>query len=170
MRIIKVLILCIVLLGGLWIGNAIPVSDQREMMETLRTIASIVFGVIGAWIALVYPRALEELLKRDGTVTSEEDNIKRLLRPLLYSTGVLAYTLAFDFVFLATKGLSLSPSSVIFLRRLSFCSVAGTTLLQLWALALTLGPTDAVRQELRRLRERREYLKSLRSRIGKDDP
>lgn len=171
MKVAKILVPAAVMVWAFWVGRAIPVSSQHEILDPLRAIASIVFGVVGAWIALVYPRALEELLTKNEPTNAQEENLSRLLRPLYYSTVVLALALAFDFVSPVIRHFGFAAGHTALLRRLSFCLIAGLTLLQFWALALTLGPADAIREELKRLRQRNEFIRKLLSRARKgEDP
>lgn len=169
MKAVRLFIAFGILLAAILFGDAVPVSAQRDILETLRTIASIVFGVVGAWIALVYPKALEDLLKPDEGLVPRASDIERLLRPLLYSTCVLAFTLCFDFIYVVMISLAIDTMYVGTIRKISLFLVTGMTILEVWALALTLGPTDAIRQELRLLQERRRYVQQLRSRAGKDE-
>lgn len=128
-----------ILAGACWIGGSVELSSQRDFLETLRSVAAIVFGVTGAWIALIYPQAQQELL-RDKTESG--DMLLRLLAPLGYSTAVLGLTLAFDLVLLV------SGSSEL-LRRASFFLIVAMALLELWALAFTLGPIFTLKEQWR---------------------
>lgn len=42
-------------LAGAWFGRKVPFAEQWPMYEGLRTTAAIIFGVIGAWLAIIYP-------------------------------------------------------------------------------------------------------------------
>jgi fumarate reductase subunit D len=74
---------------GYHFGAPIPLKDQWPLFEALRTTTSIVFGVMGALLALVYPDAVKNAL-RNGPSTQESDGgLKRLITPCGHSALLL---------------------------------------------------------------------------------
>ncbi len=150
------------ILVAAFFGRFVPVADQAQLHEALRTVASILFAIIGGWIALIYPRALEQVLRhRENSNDSQVQNVRRLLRPFLYSTIVLAAGLIFNFLHAVLKNLPFMYPHTPWLRSISLSMLTLLVLIQLWAVLLTLGSTEALWKELEVLQERSEYLKKL---------
>ncbi len=158
-----VLVVCgLALIAAAFVGRYVPAADQLRLNESLRTLSSIVFAVVGAWIALIYPRALEQVLDKtagDAQVT----NVLRLLRPLMYSTAVLIFGLVFDVLAVTLPHLSWSQAWIPALRSSAFVVLTALVLMQLYATLMTLLPTDVLRQELENLRATSEYRRKLLS-------
>lgn len=73
---------------GYHFGADIPLSEQWPYFEALRTTTSIVFGVMGALLAVVFPEVLKQGLRGAGA-PSGETNLRRVLLPCAYSAVLL---------------------------------------------------------------------------------
>lgn len=52
---------------GYYFGKNVPFHEQWPLYEALRTTASIIFAVVGAWLAIIYPERLKFSLRGNGT-------------------------------------------------------------------------------------------------------
>lgn len=77
------------------LGGGISYSEQWPLYESLRTTAAIVFGVMGAWIAIIYPQTLIKVTtSRDVDVNSVEyQRVRKLMMPMVCSTAILCAVL-----------------------------------------------------------------------------
>lgn len=155
MRRLGLILLFILLLGSFYLGMNIPVSDQLVLVDSLKTVAAVIFGVIGAWIALIYPQALEELLTRNSTGRSQTPaTVAQLLKALIYVTAVLLLIIPFEFFYIVLRNQSWALTWRNGFRGIAFSVVAFMALVEVRALILTLQPTEGLRAEIKRLRNR----------------
>ncbi|MBT0723635.1 hypothetical protein HH682_04085 [Rosenbergiella sp. S61] len=83
--------LAIILLSG-YLGRNIAFNSQWPLFEALRTTASIIFAVVGAWFAIIYPDRLKKSF-RGGASDNSGPGIHRLFTPIVHSTAILATVL-----------------------------------------------------------------------------
>jgi len=127
-------------------GRGIPYSEQWVLYEALRNTASIIFGVMGAWLAIVYPEALENVIK--GKTKSGSEVYSKLLEPLIYSTIILILVLVIGIISPIAKQINFFASHASVLRGISFSILSILTILQIWSLILTLLPADMTQREI----------------------
>jgi len=139
----KILIVIAVLFFSFIFGRNIPFQDQLPLYESLRTTSAIIFGVMGAWIALICPEMLSSVI----SVYSKKDDdkysrFKLLIRPMRYSTIILMFVLLIIFINPLVRQISFLCDYALQLRGFSFAILGLLTMLQLWSVLLTFIPTD----------------------------
>lgn len=150
LKILKYLLVVSIALAAYLHGQEIAMSRQMPLFEGLRNTSAIIFGVMGAWLAILHPESLKNIFRSNGgkLPDQEKNTIMLLLSPIIISTAIIATVLIlFPLVelsktidyFLAYRGI---------LRGLSFSLLSSLTLLQLWALILTLAPGDIVKKHI----------------------
>lgn len=156
-------------------GRNIPFKEQWPLYDSLRNTASIVFAVMGAWIALLYPEALSTLFKV-GKIQGDfvrVRQINKLLLPLIYSTFVLSSILVVGIAAPILKQIPiLSTKYVLWIRGLSYLFLSVLTVFQLWSVILTLVPADFVKRNLENVSEthsRKHNLMSQAKELKPDD-
>jgi Na+/H+-dicarboxylate symporter len=149
-----------------YFGQNIPFEKQWPLYDALRNTASIVFGVMGAWIALIYPEALSELLGRTlkSETTNKAKEIHKLLLPLIYSTLILIAVLLIGILAPIVQQVSLFIVYSRMIRGISYAFLGMLTVLQLWAVLLTLLPAHVVKQNIDSLQRKQETRQRLLSR------
>lgn len=167
-RFTKILLMFPLVLIFFFFGRNIPFEKQWPLYDALRNTAAIVFGVMGAWIALIYPEALSQILgqSHNSRITEDEDKIKeikKLLSPLIYSTSILIFVLLIGIFAPIFKQISLFMNHRDLMRGISYVSLGVLTLCQLWAVILTLIPADLVKQNLDYIHEKQKVRKRLLS-------
>src|SRR4051812_7090135 len=70
-------------------GRSVRVSEQWPVFDGLRTTASIVFTVVGIWLALIYPEVLQALSSWRQGFHRQAPRISRLFEPLVESAFVV---------------------------------------------------------------------------------
>lgn len=142
-------------------GMNIPFNEQWPLYESLRNTSAIIFGVMGAWIAILYPISLDSTRcdGQEGSIT--EKDIKKLIIPMLYSTLILSGVLIVGFMspVLSQIDILIKYKSVI--RGCSFSFLGILTFAQLWAILLSLMPNDFIYRMVRITREREKRKKRI---------
>lgn len=94
MKVKVTLIICILALVGSagYFGRHIAFALQWPLFEALRTTASIIFAVVGAWFAIIYPERLKKSF-RGGDSGGGGSGIHNLFTPIVHSTAILAAVL-----------------------------------------------------------------------------
>lgn len=52
-------------------GKNVPYSDQKDILDSLKDTASIIFAILGAWIAVIYPKELQKKILNMETDNNE---------------------------------------------------------------------------------------------------
>lgn len=161
----KALILVALLLLSIvsgWAGRDILFSLQWPFFEALRTTASIVLAVMGAWVTILYPKALESVLKRSLPLnTDHEQRIEALLLPVKLSTVVVIAVLVIGPLALYLKQLAWVGAHLDVFRGLSFGLLVFLTLAEMAAVVLTLWPIEAAKGEVEAARKKNEQRDAL---------
>jgi len=81
-----------VAITGYFTGRQISFEDQLKLVELLITFASVVFAVVGVWLAVVFPDVMTGIYKRTSIEQKREllSTAKRLLVPLFLASFIAA--------------------------------------------------------------------------------
>jgi hypothetical protein len=129
------------------VGRHIPFAEQWPLYEALRTTAAIIFAVVGAWLAIIYP----ERLKLSFKITDESSKSKvangvgKLLSPAINSTAILSVVLLVGISVPILKRIDYLMPYRDVCRGFSYALVAALTFWQLWTIILTLIPADVIK-------------------------
>lgn len=137
------------LVAAAMLGHKVPISEQIPLYSALRNTAAIIFGVMGVWLAIIFPEVLSRAHKEQSDLIREKDRerIRRLLKPIFIATAIVAVTL------IATISAPLLREVVWLerhgqiLRGASYVLLVSLTLAQIISLLLALAPADALRRE-----------------------
>ncbi|EKT4452719.1 hypothetical protein I5S53_17925 [Pseudomonas juntendi] len=128
------------------LGRGVPFSEQWPLFEALRTTASIIFAVVGAWLAIIYPERLRmSFQKAEGAPVSSNGGMNTLFTPIVHSTAILCIILFIGMVAPLLKRLDLLLPHTVPLRGVSYGVLASLTLWQLWTVVLSFVPADIVK-------------------------
>lgn len=145
--------------GCFLLGRAIPIGEQMPVFEALRETASIIFAVMGIWIAVLFPFALEKLFKRAQASDADLKTAQRLLRPMLYSTIVIALVLLIEIAQPILKTLSIPATAHPWIRGFSFSVLGGLAYLQLSSILFSLVPQNLLDKSISTQQQRQRTLK-----------
>jgi hypothetical protein len=146
-------LLSVVIAGLAFIpGQAITFTAQWPLFESLRTTASIIFAILGAWIAIVYPNALKKVLtltraERDGELAK----LANLMRAVFFATIIVAVIIVLGPVAPVLKQFAWFTEHSVLLRGASFSLLAYLTFVQLWTLLLSVAPAELLNKEVLRI-------------------
>jgi hypothetical protein len=130
--------------AGAWLGRKVPFAEQWPMYEGLRTTAAIIFGVIGAWLAIIYPEHLKLSYKPPASGAPIETGIGQLFSPVVNSTLVLGAVLVIGVIAPIAKQYPLPLNTEVY-RGVSYGVLVALTLFQLWTVLLTLVPANTIK-------------------------
>jgi uncharacterized membrane protein len=154
-------------------GQNIPFEKQWPLYDGLRNTSAIIFGVMGAWIALIYPEALSSLVNSvdKSKNLNEVRSAERLLPPLVYSAIILVFVLLVGITAPILKQISFFDANYKVVRGISYALLGSLTICQLWTVSLTLLPVDLFKRNINRLQSRndaRERKFSLTKKISQE--
>lgn len=127
-------------------GREVPFAEQWPLFEALRATASIIFAVVGAWLAIIYPERLKLSFRNDAAKSSSQANgIGQLLSPAVHSTAILSIVLVVGVAAPLLKKLEILFPYQAELRGVSYALAVFLTQWQLWTVILTLIPADKIK-------------------------
>lgn len=142
--------------AGYWFGRSVPFAEQWPLFEALRTTASIIFAVVGAWLAIIYPERLRLSFRGGSGGNGQAVKVGQLLHPAMHSTAILCVVLFVGIAAPLLKQVSALLEYRDVLRGVSYGLLASLTLWQIWTVVLTLIPADVLQtasdHEVRRQR------------------
>ncbi|MDB5963499.1 MAG: hypothetical protein JWP59_4793 [Massilia sp.] len=124
---------------GYHFGAVIELSEQWPFFEALRTTTSIVFGVMGALLAVIFPDVLKTGLRGSGA-SSGEANLRRVLMPCASSAILLIVLVVLAPLFAWVK--ATTPTTDVSVRQALFCLFCVLTYWQIMILQMVLLPMD----------------------------
>lgn len=148
--------------GAYFCGDKIPFSEQWNLYESLRTTSSIVFAVIGAWFAIIYPERLRNPFnKSTNQIKATDYNFKLLFAPIVYSTFIICSILLIGIVVPILKSIPFLLEFKDYGKTLSFGALCLLTFLQIWCVFITLYPADLVKRQYENDKARRKSIEHL---------
>lgn len=149
-------------------GKNVPFSDQKDILDSLKDTASIIFAILGAWIAVIYPNDLQKILK---VQTLEEQESELVFEKLIYSLIIVTTVLIIMIVTLPAinliKNLEYFIKYKSILRGVLLSYIYIVALVQAHALLVTLMPNIKILFDIVKSRHDRDFRKR-NSPIGKD--
>jgi hypothetical protein len=137
---------CIACVVGFLLGKNVSFAQQWPLFEALRNTASIIFAVVGAWLAIIYPERLKMSFGR-GKVDPTNGNgpsMGLLLTPAVHSTIMLVIILLVGVTAPLLKQIPQVIAHVELFRGLSFSILIALTLWQAAIVVMTLFPAEMV--------------------------
>lgn len=130
-------------------GSSIPFSQQWPLYEALRNTAAIIFAVVGAWLAIIYPERLKLSFRRSSVPASSNgngnSNIALLMTPAVHSTIILVILLLVGVVGPLLKQVPQLSAYANECRGISYLLLTILTLWQVLIVIMTIAPADMVK-------------------------
>ncbi|GMG90243.1 hypothetical protein SGO26_09280 [Cupriavidus metallidurans] len=130
--------------AGFHYGQRIEFAQQWPLYEALRNTASIIFAVVGAWLAIIYPERLKLSFGKSDGKAAPKGNIGLLLTPAVHSTIILVILLLVGIVAPLLKQIPAIAEHVEVWRGVSFALLTSLTLWQVVIVIMTIFPADMV--------------------------
>ncbi|MCY1163614.1 hypothetical protein D9M71_23000 [compost metagenome] len=162
------LILFIVLftLVAFLFGKWIPFEDQKNIFENITSTTSIIFAILGIWLALFYPDTISKIFNEKETsglkkIYEDDQNeiFKRLSLSLVITTFILILCILTNFVIFTVKNISIFVPIKYWLRSLFFAYLFLLSIFQIFALLCTLLPNSFLEISLKKNKENEDFAK-----------
>lgn len=163
LQILAWIVAFLLIMLGAWFGRIVPFSEQWPMFEALRTTAAIIFAVIGAWVAIIYPERLK-LAHQAGSAAESKpqgNGSSQLFTPVIHSTFILCIILIIGALSPILKKHGI-PGDIQIWRGLSYGLLVGLTIWQLWTVLLTLWPADKIKSFMDREQRHASNLEAIK--------
>jgi hypothetical protein len=159
----SVILSIIITISFYLVGGDIPISEQIPLYDSLRNTSAIIFGVMGAWIAILYPNALLKIYGKLEIENSEKEskNIRQLISPMILSTFIVSFVLIVGLASPVLRRITFMQQHTELLRSLSFAFLGVLTFLQLWALLSTLAPSNMIQKSIDFTINKRKKIKQI---------
>lgn len=143
---------------GCWLGRGISFSQQWPAYEALRGTASIIFAVVGAWLAIIYPERLKLTFrpKNGESKGAANGNMWLLLTPAIHSTILLVVLLLIGVIVPMLKQIPVLLQYLETLRGLSFATLVALTCWQVAIVVITIFPAELLQEAAARERAQEE--------------
>lgn len=147
--------------AGFW-GRDLTLDIQRPIYASLQSTAGIVFGVVGVWLAVIYPDVLQALTqwRQDGTPASPR--VMHLFPPLIIGAATVATVAVATLLIPAVEQTGILGAAPRWCQGGSFALLAFLTILQVEALWAATTPILGVGDRLRSV----ETTSQIRSRFA----
>lgn len=148
LRIILAIVAIVLVVASAYYGGEISFTEQWVLYEALRTTASIVFAVAGAWIAIIYPERLKAPFKQK-TVKADESitHYRALFSPIVNSIFILCAVLLVGIIAPMLKQIAWLQEHKAYCLAASYVFVTILTLCQVWTVFITLFPASILHTE-----------------------
>jgi len=135
--------------AGYVYGRTIPFAAQWPLYEALRNTASIIFAVVGAWLAIVYPDRFRFTLGGGNEKKpAPSKSMGLLLLPAVHSTILLVLLLLAGVVAPLVKQVGFAQANLEMFRGLSYAAVCFLTWWQIVIVVMTLFPAEALQTQV----------------------
>lgn len=159
---IEIAVGTVAFLVGCVYGALVNFSYQIKVYEILRNTSAIIFGVTGAWYAVITPIYLSSNGGGDK-VKYARRLLKNLITPIKYSVYILCITIIFQLAYPAALMLNLNELVKVVLKAISFGVMSSLSVLMLFTLVRSLVPNDFVQTDIEINEELQWYQERMRS-------
>lgn len=140
-------------------GKDVPFSDQKDILDSLKDTASIIFAILGAWIAVIYPKNLQEKIFKNPSDEEKEEEVvfEKLIYSLILITIVLILMIiSLPFINLL-KNIDYFGQYKEYLRSALLVYIYLLALIQSYALLVTLMPNIKILIDIVSIRHNRDF-------------
>ena len=134
-------------------GGRVSVSEMLPFLDSLLIVASIIFGIVGAWLAIIW---------QNSTLSRQEqhENISYLKKTVFCSFVVISFSLLIRFIYPIIKNSALLSNDIVktWLKRVFVFGFGTSGLILIIALFFTLLSFDffSYDSEVKKQQEERE--------------
>lgn len=161
MKIILLALITVVAWVGYHYGEHVSIKDMWTFFEALRTTTSIVFGVMGALLAIVYPEVIKDGIRGNTSVISSKSNVHYILSPLVQSALLLVLLVLLGPIYAWAEA---TFGDQILSRSIFFSLLAVLSLWQVIILVALLRPLDLMQQGVTKSKAIQEWRSNIHSR------
>jgi len=132
----------IIFLPIIWFfGKDVPYQDLSDVFDSLKDTAAIIFAILGAWIAVIYPKDLKAIFHVNNSTDVEATAVfEKLISSLIIVTFTLIIMILSMPVMVLIKNIQFFQEYKLYLRQALLVYIYLLTLAQAYALLATLIP------------------------------
>jgi hypothetical protein len=145
--------------AGWWAGETLYFSQQVELLRELREVSMIIFGIAGAWSAIVYPDELKNALRATAVLSIDKKklaNFRAVTRCLVWSAAIVGVILVMQFSAPIVGRIQGVRNHAELFRRTSFAASCILAVIQIWNVLLMLVPINSSDADVRAVQETQE--------------
>lgn len=139
-----------------WFGRNVPIAQQESLYDALRNMSAIIFGIMGAWTAILHPDLLSHLTNPSKLLRQDMPDSRHLITPMVYAACALAFVLIMEVLRPIASQFDYLVDHSKTVRGMSFSILGALTVLQIWALILSFVPYGKAKMEQERELARRK--------------
>lgn len=132
---------CLCTLGYV-LGKNVEVSVQWPLYDTLRNTSAIIFAVVGAWLAIIYPERLKFSVRKQDGASEDAPGLKLILTPAVSSAAILIIVLLLGVMHPLLRQIPELMAHKEVIRGASFCLLVALTLWQMVTVVIAILPVD----------------------------
>lgn len=159
--------------AGYIFGQNIKFLSQWPLYEALRNTAAIIFAVVGAWLAIIYPEKLRMSLRSaQGEAGEDSPNFRLLLTPAVSSAVILIIVLGVGVAAPLLKQIPTVLDHAEMLRGISFGLLVFLTVWQMLIVVVAILPVDfllAAEANTKAIREIDDQVRGFRQRLKRKE-
>ncbi len=148
MRLLFAIIFTCLLLGlGFLFGRDVPISAQKPIYEGIRNTAAIIFGVMGAWLAILYPNAKSELSAANDSKERDKviDKFSKYLWPMFLATVIILMIILVQLLDPLIRKYVTNQSHITIGRGLSFALISALSFWQMISIIIAIAPLEEIK-------------------------
>lgn len=124
------------------IGSFIPFTDQKDILTALSTSSSIIFAILGIWLAILYPDNFSNIIKKEQNEIETDVIFQKLNFSLILTTLILISIIFSNILMYVLKNIYFFISYKSTLRSFFFTYLCSISILQAYAILTTLIPSN----------------------------
>ena len=125
-----------------YIGCHIPFTDQKEILVALSTSSSIIFAILGIWLAILYPDNFSSFIKKEKKHLETDLIFQKLNLSLVLTTIILISIIFSNLIIYIFKNIEFFRDYKYLLRGFFFAYLSSISILQAYAILTTLIPSN----------------------------
>lgn len=165
------LILLVLFLGVLfYFGDGISIDVQKEIFSKLLNISGILYGIMGAWIAIIYSESLNKVFFKDHDIEERKEALKEidfLLFPMAVSALIVVTILLTFLIGPIFRQINFMQKHYLLIRSMSFTVIGFLTILQVWCFIYVFAPAEKLKRKGNQKIRQSEIDQSMKSGVQK---
>lgn len=146
-----------------YFGRNIPMKEQMQIADALFNLAAVIFGIMGAWIALLYPEALSTLREPGKLKDAAAVNaVTHIIRPLHHSTLLLFVVFVFKVLYPITSHIGAIVRYNGMIRSASMAVLFFLTCMMLASIITTIYPIEYHAHRLAAMLAKKKHFDTIR--------
>ncbi|ENX02997.1 hypothetical protein KTI62_06850 [Acinetobacter schindleri] len=136
----------------------------KDSLSVLISSSSILFAILGVWIALLYPQEFKDLKSGKQDDSERAKDLKRLVKSMFFCVIIICSILIISYSSIFIKKF-ITNNNIIYFRYFSGIALAIITIVQIYCYLTILLPLTAIDSHL----VKKDYQKNLMDKFSPED-